>query len=301
MAPMYNNITIQEINLKDDIEFLIKSFKAKKIYLFGSRGYKTGSTRSDIDIIIDTDKSITMVDFDGYYSNHKYLDLFCLKGKNIQSIITGATIITKPFQGIKALNPILLWSDKKGYCNQDYYIQSIFAVQSFCASAMPHSSNYTELKKMINRICPSNEVQLYFQEAFVNYSNDSYISCISMLGCACESVVNELILACKKKNIVDNPTDTLFDRDITNATSAKKRLEGINNYCVNIKTYLKSNGFSKTSEHFAMFDIIRNYRNNADHPTRYDFTKEDCEMSFAAIKLHIEEIYKIIQHINSNY
>lgn len=293
---MNSNIQIKSIDLKEDIDYLVTSLGATRVYLFGSRRFKTGSTRSDVDIIIETNKVITMVDFQEYYENHKYLDLFIKKGDIVESIVTGA-FIKKGFFDFSFLKPIVLWNKK--YMNESFYKQEVFAFQSFYPSSQSYGGNFLKLKSIINRINPSNEIQIYFQEAFANYANNSYISCVSMIGCACELIVNELINSCEKKHNLDHPGDSYFVTNIKNKRNAKDRLSGIESYCVQEKNFLKQHGITKIEEHFKMFDLIRNYRNNADHPLGFDFSKEDCEIEFGGLRVHIEEIFKIINLMNS--
>lgn len=48
-------------NLKDIIDFIKEKIQIKKIYLFGSRAYKTGSSVSDIDLLVVMDKLIPII------------------------------------------------------------------------------------------------------------------------------------------------------------------------------------------------------------------------------------------------
>lgn len=296
------NIEIRCINLKEDIDFLVNCLGATEVYLFGSRGYKTGSTRSDVDVLIKTKRIITMTNFDAYYRDgHSYLDLFVMKGRIVESLITGAVIKKQLILGVCRLNPVLLWSAKRKYCNQSFYQQEIFATQSFFPSAFPHGADFERLKSAINKVKPSNEIQLYFQEAFADYAHESYISTVSMLGCACELIVDELIQACRKRNLHDNPTDMMFDKNITSKQKAKERLAGISDYFAANQKFFKENGFVKIDEHFVMFDLIRNYRNDADHPLGISFSKDSCNLLFGLIGCHVSEIFKIIAFLENNY
>jgi predicted nucleotidyltransferase len=293
---------IEEIDLKKDIEDLVAKFGATKVYLFGSRGYNTGSTRSDVDIIIETDQKITMTNFEYFYEKHKYLDLFCIEGNTIKSVVTGASINNE--DGLDHLNPVLLWSKEKSYQNQSFYKQNIFTSQSFSPSVMPHPKAYGNLKMKINHLTlPSkDDIQFYFQEALVDYDNETYISAISMIGCACERIVDDLIVACKKKNSYDNPNDTTFQSDIESKTLARQRLIGIQNYCCNGKNKLFFKKYVKNIDDvFSMFEIIRQYRNDADHPSGFAFYQSDCDYNFGLINIHLLQINNIIIQLNLIY
>lgn len=122
-----------------------------------------------------------------------------------------------------------------------------------------------------------------------------------MLGCAYESIINELIDACEKKNKNDNPADITFDRDIKSKHLAKQRMEGIKDYLKRDAAFYKSLGFDKIDERFSMFDLIRQYRNNADHPSDFQFEKEYCETLFAGTTLHLKKIIKLIADLNTMY
>ncbi len=297
------DIQIEAINLKENIDELTNLFSIDKIYLFGSRAYGTNSTRSDIDLII-VGENIPSVSIIQYHDSNECLDIFIGSHKSIHSPVTGATIEKRGILNIyKQLDAKLLWSKKEGYIkeNDKYLIQNIYLNQSFLASAMPYAEEFLNLKKEINDPDISNECQIYLNEALVSYSHDCYTACVAMLGCAYECIINELIDACEKKNIVDNPTDTSFESNVKSKTKAKQRMEGIKDYLKQDVGFYKGLGFDKIDETFNMFDLIRQYRNNADHPSNFQFEQEYCEELFAGTSLHLKKIIKLIKDLNVRY
>ncbi len=297
------NIQIKPINLKENIEELTNMFSIDKIYLFGSRAYCTNSTRSDIDLII-VGENIAPVLITQYHDANDCLDIFIGSCKSICSPVTGAKIEKRGISSIyKQLDAKLLWSKKHGYIkiNEKYLIQNVYLNQSFLASAMPYAQDFINLKKEINNPDISSECQIYLNESLASYSNNCYTACVAMLGCAYESLINDLIDACEKKNKTDNPTDTAFESNIKRNNSAKQRMEGIKAYIKQDVPFYKGLGFNKIDETFNMFDLIRQYRNNADHPSDFQFEKEYCETLFAGTTLHLRKFVKLITDLNKMY
>lgn len=297
------DVQIETINLNNNIDELTTLFPIEKIYLFGSRAYGTNSTRSDIDLII-VGENIPSVSIIQYHDSNECLDIFIGSHKSIHSPVTGAVIEKRGVLSIyKQLDAKLLWSKKDGYIkeNERYLIQNIYLNQSFLASAIPYSAEFLNLKREINNPDISSECQIYLNESLASYSHDCYTACVSMLGCAYECIINELINACEKKNMIDNPTDTSFESNIKSKTLAKHRMEGIKDYLKQDVRFYRGLGFDKIDETFNMFDLIRQYRNNADHPLNFQFEKEDCEALFAGTVLHLKKIIKLISDLNTIY
>lgn len=297
------DVQIKTINLKDNIEELIQMFSISKIYIFGSRAYCTNSTRSDIDLII-IGENIAPVLINQYYNSNEYLDIFIGSHKCITSPVTGAKIEKRGIKSIyRQLDAKLLWSKEHGYEKgiEKYNIQNIYHNQSFMASAMPYASEFINLKKELNNPNISDECRIYLNESLASYSHNCYTACVSMLGCAYESIINDLINACEKKNANENPTDTSFESNIKSKTVAKQRMEGIKNYIKQDVPFYTGLGFNKIDETFSMFDLIRQYRNNADHPTDFQFEKEYCEALFAGTVLHLKKIIKLISDLETRY
>jgi len=109
-----------EWNLKEIIESLISNFEQiLEIYLFGSRAYKTDSLRSDIDILIFTEKPIPSVHLYNWITeNYNAVDIFkTIDKKQADSAINGSVLFlregftTLPVQ----LDAILLWTKEKKF------------------------------------------------------------------------------------------------------------------------------------------------------------------------------------------
>lgn len=300
---MIMDIQIETINLKENIDELTNQFSIDKIYLFGSRAYGTNSTRSDIDLII-VGENIPSVSIIQYHDSNECLDIFIGSHKSIHSPVTGAVIEKRGILSIyKQLDAKLLWSKTGGYIkeNEKYLIQNIYLNQSFLASAIPYSEEFLNLKREINNPDISSECQIYLNESLASYSNNCYTACVAMLGCAYECIINELIDACEKRNAIEEPTYTTFGSDIKSKTKAKQRMEAIKQYLERDKRFYRNLGFDKIEETFNMFDLIRQYRNNADHPSNFQFKKEDCEVLFAGTSLHLKKIIKLIKDLNVRY
>lgn len=297
------DVQIKKINLRNNIDVLTNQFQIDKIYLFGSRAYCTNSTRSDIDLII-VGGNLPHVSINQYHRFNDYLDIFIGSHQSITSPVTGAKIDRRGIKSIyKQLDAKLLWSRKHGYIdkNKKYLEQSVYENQSFFASAVPYEQEFLNLKQELNNPNMSAECQIYLNESLASYFYDCYTACVAMLGCAYESLINDLIEVCDKKNQADNPGDTSFDRNIKSKTVAKQRMEGIKNYLKQDVAYYRSLGFDRIDEKFSMFDLIRQYRNNADHPSHFQFTDENCKALFAATTLHLKAVIKLIADLKTLY
>lgn len=297
------DISIRAIDLKKNIDELTNQFSIDKIYLFGSRAYGTNSTRSDIDLLI-VGENIAPVLITQYHDLNDYLDIFIGSHKSITSPVTGAKIEKRGISSIyRQLDAKLLWSKKHGYlkANEKYLTQNIYQNQSFLASAIPYAQEFSKLKHEINNPDISNECRIYLNESLVTYSHNCYTASVAMLGCAYESMINDLINACEKKHNLESPTDNSFEQNIKSKTLAKQRMEGIKGYMKRDVSFYKRLGFDKIDETFSMFDLIRQYRNNADHPANFDFTKEECEALFAGTTLYLKKVIKLIKDLNTRY
>lgn len=108
-----------------DLEAIIKILagkflEIKSIYLFGSRGYETGSTRSDIDILLTTSARIQPAKLRDFTLEHSTaLDLFLLKKGKAISVANESFLQTKDNDElIKRVDAVLLydrynWSSKE--------------------------------------------------------------------------------------------------------------------------------------------------------------------------------------------
>lgn len=300
---MEYDVNIKEIDLRNNIREMIESFKSvKAIYLFGSRAYKTNSTRSDVDVIVFSDFNIPPIIINNYHKNHEYIDIFAGSGKAINSITNGSTIIKRGLKSlVRQLDAILLWSSKKGYCNEAFYKQSIFAKQRFYPSSHGWDDEFSNFKKKINNSLLSDECSFFLQESTVDYINGSYASCVSMLGLACECLINQLFDSCSKKYIRDGFTTPFLNSYCSGIDKAKLKIEGIINYINDNKSFFDGCGFCQLKEKMCFFEVVRQYRNNADHPLGYTFSKEDCNRLYSLMTLHFDNIINFVNYMNVTY
>src|SRR4051794_9613465 len=65
---------------------------SRDIFLFGSRRYKTGSVRSDIDLLVFTDERILRATAAQIMQIEPYLDIFHGDGGHVQSLVNESAI-----------------------------------------------------------------------------------------------------------------------------------------------------------------------------------------------------------------
>lgn len=299
-------ITTETINLKDIIDELINKFPSiSSVFLFGSRAYKTNSTRSDIDLIVYSDTLIAPEDLRGLYDKYEYCDIFYGCKNSVTSVVNGSFIERKNL--IKTLDAVKIWDNKKLYQNQNYYKQTINKYQKLVPSLGNYSSEFKAFKAKINNPDLSAYCQFYFQESMVQYAIGSYTACVSFFGLSCEDLLIDLVKGCQNKYVYDNPSSTIEDWyvNFTSSTNhrrcAKNNLLALKNYFDSEKAYFNRYGFNKLDEMLVTFDVIRNYRNDADHPSGFNFEKEYCDRLFASLSIYIELIVNLIKHLRVTY
>lgn len=104
-----------------DLEAIIKILAGKfaeieSIYLFGSRGYETGSTRSDIDILLTTTARIQPAKLRDFTLEHSTaLDLFILDDGKAISVANESFLQAKDNDElIKRVDAVLLYDRDSG-------------------------------------------------------------------------------------------------------------------------------------------------------------------------------------------
>lgn len=113
---------IKEYDLKKIISNFVQEFPSvSEIYIFGSRRYKTRNTRSDLDLLVYSEKKeITTKIRDFAFQECPYLDFFigekgiaisCANNSNVSSTSKKALL--------NELNVLPVWSRKKGFSNED--------------------------------------------------------------------------------------------------------------------------------------------------------------------------------------
>lgn len=101
---------------------LVKRFAAvTDLYLFGSRRWRTGSRRSDLDILVCHSRHIRPDDFRSFcLTNCPALDLFLVDGAKAVSVANESYVEAGTFEElIKQLAAIPFWSGDKGFLEAD--------------------------------------------------------------------------------------------------------------------------------------------------------------------------------------
>ena len=142
----------------------------------------------------------------------------------------------------------------------------------------------------------------FFHEATTDFINDSYNSSVSMIGCGCETILKQLDDALIKVYLKDNNSGS-FLSDIDTKPFAKQRLIDTENYLVSLGNRLNRINISKNNinEHLNFFNIIRQYRNNADHPTLTNWNEGNVLCIISLVAIYLRKILDLIDKINQNY
>lgn len=135
-----NNTKVFDI--KNSIDYLLKKCThIEEIYLFGSRAYKTGSLRSDIDILVYAPKGLGESEIPTkFIESYNPIDLFLTTNKMSASSITNGSNISSAKKDIhKKLDAIKLWSSASGFTPKfkEYRRCTILKDIEFVPSALP--------------------------------------------------------------------------------------------------------------------------------------------------------------------
>lgn len=132
-------------DLKDIInDISVKHPEIHEVYLFGSRAYKTGSYRSDIDLLAISEKMVKPAEVNAWlHEKYPPVDLFTsYDGRCASSVINGSSVEFrndgKSINLMNQLDAILLWKKDSGYSDtyQDWHIQTLNGI-SFEMSIIP--------------------------------------------------------------------------------------------------------------------------------------------------------------------
>lgn len=143
---MSTRYDIRKVNIKDLIEPVTKWDYVKSIYIFGSRAYNTGSPRSDIDILIYSDKPIPRDDFMELRRLEEALDVFyTLDNRNAVSMVNSSSLNRDDL--IKTIDAQLLWDRDSGFnvteLNKHDAMQ-LFDRYNYKMSCLPSYTGYQE-------------------------------------------------------------------------------------------------------------------------------------------------------------
>ena len=142
-------------NLKDFLSKLVEKFPAiNSCYLFGSRAYETGSLRSDIDILVYTEKPLKQAQVTRFCEYYKPIDLFeTSDNKTAKSLTNGSAVYDKE-NLIKKLDAILLWKRESGFINDSFHKHEILKNADFIPSILP----ITLASELIDERIPKTEL-----------------------------------------------------------------------------------------------------------------------------------------------
>ncbi|MDB6117725.1 MAG: hypothetical protein JWO08_1506 [Verrucomicrobiaceae bacterium] len=88
-----------------------------RIYIFGSRRFQTRSTRSDVDLLLDTDGHVALEDVRDFAIEHcRALDFFIADGGTATSCANNSKVRAAGRRSlVRTLNAVLLWDRKNGF------------------------------------------------------------------------------------------------------------------------------------------------------------------------------------------
>lgn len=136
---MSSRYDIRKVNLKDIIEPVTKWGYVKSIYLFGSRAYNTGSPRSDIDILIYSDKRIPLDDFMELRRLEEALDVFYTTDNRQACSLVNDSFLDRD-DLVKTLEARLLWNRDAGFDEAEidkYKDMTLFDGYNYKMSCLP--------------------------------------------------------------------------------------------------------------------------------------------------------------------
>lgn len=168
----------EEIDLGEIADLLTKQFTSiSALYLFGSRVYGTGSTRSDIDVLVETTSNIKPADMRRFIDeNCKALDLFILDNGKAISVQNESYVEETNLQELlTSLKAQKFWQKNRGRIEiKANWKQKIRNDIDFIPSCLPHMPD----KKQVN-INPSS---LTFNEILKSLTTPQLYKIISAIA-----------------------------------------------------------------------------------------------------------------------
>lgn len=145
-------MTFEAWDLKEIIfDLVAKSGSIEEVYLFGSRGHRTNSYRSDIDLLMYSPLALPAVLF-GEWINTEYnpVDLFETNDhKNARSLVNGSAIHAAEGTVEQKLNAVPLWSKANGFSNFNHWIQQTIQGLTFAMTILPTGNITSTAKRFI--------------------------------------------------------------------------------------------------------------------------------------------------------
>lgn len=140
---MFERLDIREVNLMELISPITMIRGVEQIYLFGSRSYKTGSPRSDIDLLVYAPTGIKESEISAIIKNERALDIFETMDNHIaRSFANDSRLIRDDL--INVLDAKLLWSKEEQFnieVLKDYKELELLMDYDFKMSRMPSYTN----------------------------------------------------------------------------------------------------------------------------------------------------------------
>lgn len=304
MSKNHYSYDTKKFDVKYFIESLIRKFpNISSVHIFGSRGYETNSKRSDIDLLITLSSKEPCIDKTAllkFQSGYAPVDLFIFRESSAQSVINNSEIILRPkYKTLyDQLEAKCLWANN-GFIdeNKKYLTQDIIKNVVFHPSYIPTYDPFINFETTIRRNSFfSAEQKIYLHEAIKCYINECYLAFLSMMGTYYEDL---LIYFCEsyKNRVTAQYSSELaqYQRDVIGAHNAKQRLEKFIDFVkIHDLAYFKTHNIESMTEIETVFDIIRRYRNDIDHPSAKIYGEEDCNIIIAIFNKYIINIYTII-------
>ncbi len=167
------------------------------------------------------------------------------------------------------------------------------------SSPIPHDpSGYLgRLRREVPEIDPI--ILIYMKESLRTYSIGAILSSTVTLGCASEKAFLLLIEALRNA-IADTTRKANFEKKI-NARQIKRKFDALKNYLASNKDRL-TNGIWDGLEVvlLGVFEMIRNNRNDAGHPTGKIVPREEAYASLQVFIPYCKKLYSLIDFLRSN-
>ena len=182
------------------------------VYLFGSRRYRTGSLRSDIDVLLETTGHIRPGKIREIITSiSKALDIFILQHGTATSVVNGSSLTASDNPSlITRVDAEKIWDRINGFCDKfDNYIQVYRDDISFVMTEMPEE--HVDIDATVRRALARERLPLSPIIGFNIHQAADYILRL------CERVVydeNILSATLKRQNWIHSPSSEAELQDL---------------------------------------------------------------------------------------
>lgn len=137
----HGRVPTRDVNLRELLLEVAERFDIDEMtaYLFGSRKDRTGSVRSDIDVLLLLDRRLTQEEAQWLWELEPYLDVFVAKNGVAQSVVNESELVAQDDHGLIALLgavPLYLNGDWQGSADA-MANQRLLAQRNPAASMLP--------------------------------------------------------------------------------------------------------------------------------------------------------------------